>query len=101
MVNEITRGIGVNKKNEAPTSYRTYVKQMSGGSPVIVIISNLKDGFKQLETNYFPGNTDRFKSTYIQMYGQDIWDRRINLLQEVTNNVESEMVKLREDLSSK
>ncbi len=71
LVNEISRAVAVNKKNNAPTSVSIFVKQLAGGAPVVVQISNLKDGYKQLETNYFPGNNDKFKSTYIQMYGQD------------------------------
>jgi hypothetical protein len=101
LVNEITRAVAVNKKNNAPTSTSVYVKQLAGGAPVVVVISNLKDGYKQLETNYFPGNSDKFKSTYIQLYGQDIWDRRLELLGEISVSVESELVKFREDMSSK
>ena len=62
---------------------------MSGSDPVIVSIRNLKDGFKELESDYIPNplanQPDAFKNTYIKDYGQADWDARQKLLNDNAN----------------
>lgn len=101
LMSEIKRALEVNKSIQSPSSYTTYVRQMSGSSPQLVIITNLKDGFKQMEMNYFTGLSDKFKDAYIKMHSQGAWDKRQTLLQEITNSYETFLVKRRDDLSSK
>jgi hypothetical protein len=98
---EVRRGVMVNNKYNSASNYRTYVKQLSNFAPVITIISALKDGFLQLEPEHMSANTKQFKDTYIQMYGQDQWDKRMNLLPVLCDKVETELVKFRADLSTK
>jgi hypothetical protein len=98
---EIKRAMIVYKNINAPSSYTSLVKLFPGSSPQFVSISKLKDGFKQLELNYFPGMTDKFKENYITTHTQAGWDKRLVLLQEITNSYVSYMVKRRDDLSAK
>ena len=70
-------------------SQNTFVQMMSGSDPVIVSIRNLKDGFKELESDYIPNplanQPDAFKNTYIKDYGQADWDARQKLLNDNAN----------------
>lgn len=84
-----------------------YVQIWAGSDPVTVSIRNLKDGFKELENNYYGPNPNAnqpnaFKDAYIKDYGYDAWDARQKVLDN-NANVESREVfimKLRKDLSS-
>ena len=101
MIAEIMRSVAVNKSITSPASSMVFVKQMAGSAPQMVIVSNLKDGFKQLEQNYFAGLNDKFKNAYIQMHSQALWDKRQTFLQDNTESYASYLVKRRDDLSSK
>lgn len=85
-------------------SINTYVQILSGSDPVMVTIRNLKDGFKELETNYFgaPNPPNALKSAYIKEYGQEAWDARSKLQDDNANVASREvyLTKLRKDLSS-
>lgn len=85
-------------------SVNTYVQILSGSDPVMVTIRNLKDGYKELETNYYGASnpTNAFKEAYIKDYGQEDWDARSKLLDDNANVVSREvyLMKLRKDLSS-
>ena len=99
---EVRRGVLINNKNNSTVSnYRVYVKQLSNFAPVIISINSLKDGYSQLEPEYMSANNKQFKDTYIQMYGQDQWDKRMTLLPTLCDKVETELVKFRPDLSTK
>lgn len=89
-----------------------YVKLWAGSDPVHVSVRNLKEGYKQLEANFFPvtpnpnppaPGTNPFKDTYIKDYGQEAWDARTKLLENQGNIASREVfiTKLRKDLSSK
>lgn len=100
---EIKRALAVNKKINSPASYNTYIKQFAGSSGQVVIRTNLKDGFKQLDNTYDPNMrtmNDNFRNTYIQEYGQAAWDKRNNLLAEITTGWETYLSKVRKDLST-
>lgn len=86
-------------------SVNTYVQILSGSDPVMVTVRNLKDGFKELETNYFgaPNPPDALKNAYVKVYGQEAWDARSKLLDDNANVASREvyLMQLRKDLSSK
>lgn len=85
-------------------SINTYVQILSGSDPVMVTVRNLKDGYKELETNYFgpPNPTDALKEAYLKDYGQEAWDARSKLLNDNANIASREVfiMNLRRDLSS-
>jgi hypothetical protein len=101
LVAELKRSMAVNTSINSPGSSNTYFQMFAGSAPQLVIITNLKDGFKQLEQNYFAGMTDKFKEAYIKMYSQQQWDKRSTLLSEITTSYETYLGKRRADLSSK
>jgi hypothetical protein len=98
---EIRRGRAVNMAIQSPSSTVVLIKQMQGMSPQLIVVSNLKDGFKQLESNYFPGVSDKFRAEYIKMHGQELWDKRGAMFSENCNSIDVMMVKRRADLGSK
>ena len=106
---EAKRGSLVNAKLNPNDrfSYNSYVQILSGSDPVIVNVRNLKDGFKEMENNYYgpnpmAGQPDAFKNAYIKDYGQADWDARQKLLVDNANvaSREAYMMVLRKDLSS-
>ena len=86
-------------------SANVYTQLWSGSDPVRVSVRNLKDGYKELETDYYGPNTlppNAFKDAYIKDYGQDAWDARQKVMDN-NANVQSREVfitRLRKDLSS-
>ena len=88
-------------------SFNVFTQIWSGSDPVRVSIRGLKDGFKELETDYYGPNPlanqpNAFRDAYIKDYGYDAWDARQKVLDN-NANVESREVyimKLRKDLSS-
>ena len=99
LVAEIKRALKINEIIKSPSSYNTYVKLWAGSRPQYVIITNLKDGFKQLDLSYTPATT-AFRDAYIKEYGQAQWDKRNTLLAEITESVEVYVSKLRKDMST-
>jgi hypothetical protein len=88
-------------------SYNFFVQVWAGSDPVTVTIRNLKDGFKELENNYYGPNPmanqpNAFKDAYIKEYGYDAWDARQKVLDNNANVASREVfiMKLRKDLSS-
>ena len=100
VTDEIKRAIAVDKKINSPLSFNGYILTLSGSTPVVVIIRNLKDGFKELDQDFYKGLNDQFKVAYIEMYGYPQWEKRMNGIAENMVLVEQEMVKYRADLSS-
>ena len=102
LIAEIKRALAVNQKIKSASSYNTYIKLWAGSDPVIVIRTNLKDGFKQIDNAYpeMKMMTDNFKTAYIQEYGQAMWDNRGKLLPEICTSWENYLSKDRKDLSS-
>ena len=97
---EIKRSIAVNTKIKSPSSYNTYVKMWGGSSPEIVTVTNLKDGFKQLDNTFNPTMGKDFQNAYVQEYGQEMWDKRLKLLPEIMTSWDTYISKNRKDLSS-
>jgi hypothetical protein len=88
-------------KLNAPFSFYAMVRQQAGSSPTIVLIRNLKDGYKELDQDYFHLPMDWFKTNYIKEYGQAAWDNRLKLLEDITVSRTQHFEKFRADLSSK
>jgi len=106
-IREGRRGSLINAKIN-PTSrfsVNVYTQIWSGSDPVRVSVRNLKDGFKELETDYYGPNTlppNAFKDAYIKDYGQDAWDARQKVLDNNANVASREIyiMRFRKDLSS-
>lgn len=100
VTDEIKRSIAVDKKISSPVSFNGYIQTLSGSEPVIIIIRNLKDGFKEIDLDYYKGLNDQFQAAYIEMYGQAQWSKRMTALADLTDVTEQELLKYRPDLSS-
>ena len=98
--NEIKRGVEVTKKLNVPTNNRRYQMMAAGSSPQMASVYVLKDGFKQLEQDYFK-DVPNFRDNYIKTYGFDAWTDRVKLLDEIIVKTENYLRKRRADLSSK
>ena len=98
---ELRRNALLYAKLNLPLSITTLVKQQAGSSPVVVTKRSLKDGFKELDADYYKMAPNQFKDEYIKEYGQDAWDKRIKLLVDDVVKREQHFEKLRADLSSK
>lgn len=97
---ELKRWANVVSKLNWPINGYRYQKMGAGTSPVMVNVYNLKDGFKQLEAGYFK-DMPNVRDAYIAMYGFASWQKRLDLLSEITVKTEQYMRKRRADLSSK
>lgn len=97
---ELVRGRAVVTKLKWPFNSFAYQMRNSGSSPVMVSVYNLKDGFKQLEAGYFK-DVPNFRDAYIAMHGFASWQKRLDLLADITAKTEVYMRKRRADLSSK
>jgi hypothetical protein len=98
--NEIKKGVDVTKKLNVPTNNRRYQLMAAGSSPQMASVYVLKDGFKQLEQDYFK-DVPNFRDNYIKTYGFDAWTNRTKLMEEVIVKTENYLRKRRADLSSK
>lgn len=98
---EVRRAVLINGKINGTTSYNNYVKQFTGSSPTLVSRRALKDGFKELDSEYTPNMGTQFKDTYLKDYGQEAWDKRVKLLVDDVVSREQHLEKARPDLSSK
>ena len=97
---ELKRWFDVVSKLNLPFNGSRYMKMMAGTDPVWVNVYNLKDGFKQLESNYFK-DVPNIRDAYIAKYGFASWQKRLDLLAEITVKTEVYLRKRRADLSSK
>jgi hypothetical protein len=82
-------------------SFNRYVQMWSGSDPIMVTVSNLKDGFKELEQGYNGMKPDDFKNAFIAEYGQGEWDQYQKATVDEIVSREVYIMKLRKDLSSK
>jgi len=90
---------------KSPFSSNVYTQIWAGSDAVRVSVRNLKDGFKELETDYYgpnPNPPNAFKDAYIKDYGQEAWDTRSKLLDNNANVASREIyiMKFRKDLSA-
>lgn len=98
---EIRRNAVISAKLKSPFNYNVLIKQQAGSNPTIISIRNLKEGFKELEANYFNLPQNGFRDAYVQEYGQADWDKRLKLLVDDRASQEQHFEVLRKDLSSK
>ena len=104
---ELSRSVRINKMAKGAfiesLSYSYHEQLWDGSDQVVVIIRNLKDGFKSLEQGYYapnPPGTPTFRQEYEKAYGGEAWDARVKLLDGAVVKTEQYIMKLRKDLSS-
>ena len=97
---EVKRAVATNKAINSKNSYNTYVQLWAGTKPQLVIVTKLKDGFKQLDDTFSPSQTEAFKAEYIKTFGQEKWDKRMTSLIDFVDSTEVFISKKRKDLSS-
>jgi hypothetical protein len=99
---EMRRSTNAQIQRKAPFGVAAYVQNFAGSDPVVVTMRTLKDGFKELEADYFNRPQNEMRDAYVKEYGQAMWDRRTTtFLTDHTNVVETYLLKHRKDLSSK
>jgi hypothetical protein len=98
---ELRRSAIISEKMKSPWSYTINIMQQAGTSPTIVTVRSLKNGFKELEQNFFQIPTGLFKDTYIKEYGQEEWDEREKMVVDDIVSREVHFEKRRTDLSSR
>ncbi len=82
---------------------RNYQQLWDGSDQIMASVRSLKDGFKELEREYFgPMNdgTPTFKDVYIQHYGTLDWDKRLKIMDDAVVSREQFIRKKRTDMSS-
>ena len=98
---EIRRTVLIYEKLKSPFSFYNLIKQQAGSAPTIYTVRNLKEGFKELEQNYFNLPQNWFRDAYVKDYGQEEWDKRVKTLVDNVVSREQHFEKFRADLSSK
>ncbi|TAL43802.1 MAG: hypothetical protein EPN92_09665 [Chitinophagaceae bacterium] len=84
-------------------SYNFFDQLWDGSDQVTVTIRNLKDGFKSLESGYFPdapAGSPSFRDEYVKQFGHTAWDERVKVMDAAVEKTEVYIMKLRKDLSS-
>lgn len=84
-------------------SYTHFEKLWDGSDQVVVVIRNLKDGFKSLERNYYgptPPDAPSFRDEYVKLYGFDAWEERQKVMDGAVVKTEQYTMKRRADLST-
>ncbi|MEO5984568.1 MAG: hypothetical protein ABIP80_03625 [Ferruginibacter sp.] len=97
---EIKKGVMVSRTLNVPVNNHRYQLIAAGSNPVMVSVYNLKDGFKQLDQDYFK-MAPNFRDNYITTYGFNNWEKRTDLFDDIIVKTETFLRKRRADLSSK
>ena len=97
---EISKGVTVSRKTPNPYNNSRYQQVGAGSDPVMVSVYNLKDGFKQLERDYFK-DAPVMRDNYIKAYSFSAWEKRMDMMDEMIVKTETFLRKRRTDLSSK
>lgn len=97
---EMKRTADIDRKTNSRASYNCYVLHFGGSWQQVMLITNLPEGFSQLEAGYFPAVPEAFKKAYIATYTLQQWNRRNKLLQELVESYEAYLAKLNKPLSS-
>lgn len=80
-----------------------YDQLWDGSDQTTVTVGNLKDGFKQLDAQYYapaPTGSPTFRDEYVKAYSYEDWEKRTKLMDEAVVKTEVYIMKLRKDLSS-
>jgi len=96
-LSETRRTVLIQDKMNSTMSISRHIKQFAGSSPTLISVRILKDGYKELEGPQNP----QFRTTYINVYGQEAWDNRLKILVDDVVSSDSHFEILRADLSSK
>lgn len=99
-IQEVRRTAILANELKAPFGVNAYVQLFAGSDPTIVTIRSLKDGFKELENNYFNRPANEFQNGYLKKYSQQQWDKRTSIMNDDINSREVFMTRFRKDLSS-
>ena len=97
---EMRRNVLIYTKQNPPIGINYFVKQLAGNKPTMVSVRILKNGYKEMDSDYFKMAPDWFKNAYIADYGQTAWDARQKILVDDVESREQAFEKLRTDLSS-
>ena len=84
-------------------SYSFFDQLWDGSDQVTVSIRNLKDGFKSLESGFFPdapAGSPSFRDEYVKQFSHTAWDERVKVMDAAVEKTEVYIMKLRKDLSS-
>jgi len=100
-LSELRRSILILGKIGSTLSINTLVKQFAGSSPTVISLRNLKDGYKELDSDYSKIPPTAFREAYVKEYGQAEWDKRVKLLVDDVVSREQHFEEWRKDLSSK
>ena len=98
---EMRRTAIISGKLNSPFSYATMVKTQAGTAPTLITLRSLKNGFQELDPNYFNLPQNGFRDAYLKEYGQEAWDKRVRMLVDDVVSREVHFEKYRPDLSSK
>ena len=100
-VRELRRNAIIAAKLNSRISYVVLIKTQSGSSPTIITLRNLRNGYAELEANYFQTPPNAFREAYVKEWGQEAWDKRLAQLVNDVVSRELHFEVYRSDLSSK
>lgn len=100
-VRELRRNAIIAAKLNSQISYVVLIKTQSGSSPTIITLRNLRNGYTELEANYFQTPPNAFRDAYVKEWGQEAWDKRLAQLVNDVVSRELHFEVYRPDLSSK
>lgn len=100
-VRELRRNAIIAAKLNSQISYVVLIKTQSGSSPTIITLRNLRNGYAELEANYFQTPPNAFREAYVKEWGQEAWDKRLAQLVNDVVSRELHFEVYRSDLSSK
>ena len=99
-VRELRRNAIISAKLNSQFSYVVLIKTQSGSSPTIITLRSLKNGYAELEANYFQTPSTAFRDAYVKEWGQEAWDARLKQLVDDVVSREQHFEVYRADLSS-
>lgn len=99
-VRELRRNAIIAAKLNSQISYAVLIKTQSGSSPTIITLRSLKNGYAELEANYFQMAPTAFRDAYVKEWGQEAWDARVKQLVDDVVSREQHFEVYRADLSS-
>ena len=99
-IRELRRNDIIATKLNSQISYVVLLKTQFGSSPTIITLRSLRNGYAELEANYFQMPPTAFRDAYIKEWGQEAWDARVKQLVDDVASREQHFEVYRADLSS-
>ena len=99
-VRELRRTAIISAKINSQFSYAVLIKTQSGSNPTIITLRSLRNGYAELDANYFQMPSTAFRDAYIKEWGQEAWDARVKQLVDDVVSREQHFEVYRADLSS-